>query len=101
MGMYPSGQARAHLHQENWPAKLRMHWRFRLLDADLPAEATHKPATNWHDGQITKSLSSPSDKNIPPPPSGKSAVGLSPSCPARGALAIVANEGQGAMDVRQ
>jgi hypothetical protein len=24
-----------------------------------------RPATNWHDGQITQTLSSPSDKNIP------------------------------------
>jgi hypothetical protein len=24
-----------------------------------------RPATNWHDGQITKNLSSPSRKNIP------------------------------------
>jgi hypothetical protein len=31
-------------------------------------------ATNWHDGQITKSLSSPSRKNIPLAPSGKSTV---------------------------
>jgi len=31
-----------------------------------------RPATNWHDGQITKSLSSPVCKNIPLPSSGKS-----------------------------
>jgi hypothetical protein len=31
-------------------------------------------ATNWHDGQITKSLSSPSRKNISVAPSGKSGV---------------------------
>jgi len=28
-------------------------------------EMTSSGATNWHDGQITKSLSSPSRKNIP------------------------------------
>ena len=38
------------------------------------------------------------NKNIPLAPSGKSTVGLPPSCPARGASAVVANEGQGAMD---
>ena len=31
-----------------------------------------RPATNWHDGQITKNLSSPSRKNIPLNLSGKS-----------------------------
>jgi hypothetical protein len=31
-----------------------------------------RPATNWHDGQITKNLSSPSHKNIPLNLSGKS-----------------------------
>jgi hypothetical protein len=31
-------------------------------------------ATNWHDGQITKSLSIPSRKNIPLSPSGKSVI---------------------------
>src|SRR3981189_783000 len=57
-------------------------------------------AANWHDGQITKSLSSPSRKNIPLPLSGRNTLRLPPSCPARGALAIVANEGQGAMDAK-
>src|ERR1700682_4864210 len=57
-------------------------------------------ATNWHDGQITKTLSSPSRKNIPLPSSGKSTAQLPPSCPTRGALAIVANEGQGAVDAK-
>jgi hypothetical protein len=33
-----------------------------------------KAATKWHDGQITKSLSSPSDKNILVAASGKSGV---------------------------
>jgi hypothetical protein len=32
---------------------------------------------------------------------GKSEVEIPPSCPIRGALAIVANEGQGAVDARQ
>jgi hypothetical protein len=33
-----------------------------------------RPATNWHDGQITKSLSSPSRKNILLSFSGKSSA---------------------------
>src|SRR3981189_1079135 len=53
-------------------------------------------AANWHDGQITKSLSSPSHKNIPLPLSGRNTLRLPPSCPATGALAIVANGAQGA-----
>jgi len=56
------------------------------------------PATNQHDGQITKSMSSPSRKNIPLAPSGKSNAQLPPSCPTRGASAVVANAGQGAVD---
>ena len=31
-------------------------------------------ATNWHDGQITKNLSTPSRKNIPLNVSGKSVI---------------------------
>jgi hypothetical protein len=31
-------------------------------------------AANWHDGQITKSLSSRARKNIPLAPSGKSLI---------------------------
>ena len=31
-----------------------------------------RPVTNWHDGQITKNMSSPSRKNIPLNLSGKS-----------------------------
>jgi hypothetical protein len=57
-------------------------------------------ATNQPDGQITKSLSSLPRKNISLASSGKSNAQLPPSCPMRGALAIVANEGQAAMDVR-
>jgi hypothetical protein len=37
-------------------------------------EMTSSGATNWHDGQITKSLSSGSRKNIPLAPSGKSMI---------------------------
>src|SRR5260370_42039826 len=44
-------------------------------------------AANQPDGQITKSLSSPSGKNSSLLPSGKSALGLLPSRPARGACA--------------
>jgi hypothetical protein len=35
---------------------------------------TSQAATNWHDGQITKSLSIRSRKNIPLAPSGKSVI---------------------------
>jgi hypothetical protein len=38
------------------------------LRTDLPCAQTKlqcAAATNWHDGQITKTLSSPSGKNIP------------------------------------
>jgi hypothetical protein len=75
--------------------------RTEALDGLIPptTQAT-RPATNWHDGQITRSLSSPSRKNISVAASGKSDVQFPPSCPTRGALAIVANEGQGAVDVR-
>src|SRR3954471_21846238 len=45
-----------------------------------------------------KNLSSPSKKNKSLAPSGKSTLSLPPSCPTRGALAIVANEGQVAVD---
>jgi hypothetical protein len=37
-------------------------------------EIASSRATNWHDGQITKSLSSRSRKNIPLAPSGKSMI---------------------------
>jgi len=57
-------------------------------------------ATNWHDGQITKSLSSPSDKNIPVAPSGKSAVQSRLSTAARGAIAIVTTVRWDVMDAK-
>jgi hypothetical protein len=44
-----------------------------------------RPATNQPAGQITQSLSSPSRKNIPLNLSGKSALGVRPSHPMRGA----------------
>ena len=47
------------------------------------------------DGQISKLLSSPSRKKISLNPSGKSKLKCPPSCPARGALAIVTNVGAG------
>jgi len=50
-------------------------------------------ATKQRDGQITQNLSSPSDKNIPVVPSGKSVVFLRASRLTRGALAIVTNVG--------
>jgi hypothetical protein len=37
-------------------------------------EMTSPSATNWPDGQINKSLSSRSRKNIPLAPSGKSVI---------------------------
>src|ERR1700712_798021 len=45
-----------------------------------------------------QNLSTPPRKNKSLAPSGKSNLELPPSCPTRGALAIVANEGQGAVD---
>ena len=45
-----------------------------------------------------KNLSSPSRKNIPLPLSGRNTLRLPPSCPTRGASAVVANAGQGAVD---
>src|SRR5258705_11152248 len=52
-------------------------------------------AANQPDGQITKSLSSPSGKNSSLLPSGKSALGLPPSCPTRGAIARRHERGAG------
>ena len=49
---------------------------------------------------IPETVSSPSLKNIPVASSGKSELKLPPSCPIKGALAIVVNVGQGAMDAR-
>jgi hypothetical protein len=49
----------------------------------------------------SKNLSSPSRKDKSLAPSGKSTVRLPPSCPTKGASAVVANAGQGAVDVRQ
>ncbi|MEH2565961.1 hypothetical protein V1289_005588 [Bradyrhizobium sp. AZCC 2289] len=46
-------------------------------------------ATKLPDGQISKSLSSPSRKNISLPPSGKSVVSLRASHPKEGRVAIV------------
>jgi hypothetical protein len=48
-------------------------------------------ATNRPDRQITKSLSSPSRKNIPLNVSGKSVILIRPSHPKEGRLAIVTN----------
>src|SRR5258707_9930649 len=52
-------------------------------------------AANQPDGQITKSLSSPSGKNSSLLPSGKSALGLPPSRPTRGAIARRHERGAG------
>src|SRR5258706_15751257 len=52
-------------------------------------------AANQPDGQITKSLSSPSGKNSSLLLSGKSALGLPPSCPTRGAIARRHERGAG------
>src|SRR5258707_8591442 len=57
----------------------------------LPGHGKSNPgilaAANQPDGQITKSLSSPSGKNSSLLLSGKSALGLPPSRPTRGACA--------------
>src|SRR5258706_7925095 len=50
------------------------------------------------DGQISKSLSSPSGKNSSLLLSGKSALGLPPSCPTRGAIARRTSAGRDAVD---
>src|SRR5258705_13970454 len=52
-------------------------------------------AANQPDGQITKSLSSPSGKNSSLLPSGKSALGLPPSCPSEGRIARRHERGAG------
>jgi hypothetical protein len=63
-------------------------------------EAKAVRATNWHDGQITKNLSSPSRKNILLPPSAKSVVQSRPSTATRGAIAIVTTVRWDAMDAK-
>jgi hypothetical protein len=50
------------------------------------------------DGQISKKLSSPVSENIPVFINHKSRPQLAHPVPPRGALAIVANAGQGAVD---
>jgi hypothetical protein len=55
-------------------------------------------ATNQPDGQISKSLSRPSRKNIPLSPSGKSVVLIRASHPMRGALRNVTNARWDAVD---
>ena len=45
-------------------------------------------------------VSSPRIENISVEPSAKSILGLPPSCPTKGASAVVANAGQGAVDAR-
>jgi len=55
------------------------------------------PATNWHDGQITKSMSSPSRKNIPFAPPAKSVVQSARLTQLR-AIAIVTNVRWDAVD---
>jgi len=48
--------------------------RYELRRFARNDEIASSRATNWHDGQITKSLSSRSRKNIPLAPSGKSMI---------------------------
>jgi hypothetical protein len=57
-------------------------------------------ATNQPDGQITKNLSTPSRKNIPLNPSGKSALLACASHPMRGALRNVTNARWDAVDAK-
>ena len=56
-------------------------------------------ATNWHDGQINKSLSSPFAQKYFRFPVGQ-IRSLTPAVLSHQALAIVANEGQGAVDAK-
>jgi hypothetical protein len=53
---------------------------------------------NQPDGQITQNLSSPLQKNISLPPSGKSVVSLRASHPNEGRIAIVTNVRWDAVD---
>jgi hypothetical protein len=38
---------------------------YKLICFARKRDVMHRSATNWHDGQITKNLSSPFCKNIP------------------------------------
>jgi hypothetical protein len=69
--------------QERAAIKADAHELLRLARKQNPDAP---PATNQPDGQIGKTLSIPSRKKIPLPPSGKSVVLSCPSHPKRGAL---------------
>src|SRR4051794_26050204 len=66
-------------------------WRYGLLRFARNDDVAGVAATKQPDGQISKNLSSPSRKNIPLTPSGKSALRLRASRPMRGALRNVTN----------
>jgi hypothetical protein len=38
---------------------------YELICFARKRDVMHQPAANWHDGQISQNLSSPSRKNIP------------------------------------
>jgi hypothetical protein len=46
--------------------------RYRLICSAHKRNGMRRPATNWHDGQISQNLSSPFSKNIPLNLPGKS-----------------------------
>ena len=68
------------------------HWAALCADPSVRNDENRVPhAANWHDGQITENLSSPSHKNIPLNMSGKSVVSIRASHPKEGRVAIVTN----------
>src|SRR5258707_9892151 len=69
-----------------------------LPNAPIRDDVAALGATKQPDGQISKILSSPSHKNIPLNPSGKSPLRLRPSHPMRGALRNVTNVRWDAVD---
>jgi len=73
-------------------------WRYGLLRCTGNDDVAGMGATKQPDGQISKNLSSPSLKNIPLNPSGKSALRLRASHPMRGALRNVTNARWDAVD---
>jgi hypothetical protein len=71
---------------------------FGLLRFARNVKMTSSGATNWHDGQITKSMSISSRKNIPLAPSGKSMTESARLTRYEGRVAIVTNARWDAVD---
>ena len=69
--------------------------RSSAIDTDSVGERQTKIPAILPDGQISSKSVQPFAKNFPLNPSGKSTVKSMPSCPERGALAIVTNVGTG------